>query len=158
MATIVTNDDFVNACNYLVSQGQLQVSGVRVIRASERVVYDETDHEDGNGKKVLTDITPGTPTLEAALDNAILEFTTTSAIEIVQANSDSQAASIPAWASWNEAAALAWHDTNITDEFPVGNLTEANALLQTMATENRNMIRMIIAMRNKLWPNLEDNT
>ena len=78
--------------------------------------------------------------------------------EIVQAASDSQAASIPAWASWSEAAALAWHDTNITNELPVANLTEANALLQTMATENRNMIRMIIAMRNKLWPNLEDSS
>jgi len=88
MARIITNDDFVNACNYLVSQGQLQVSGVRVIRASERVVYDETDHEDGNGKKVLSNITPDTPTLETTLDNALIAITGT--LEVESALSDLQ--------------------------------------------------------------------
>lgn len=62
MATINSNDDFVNACNYLIAQGQLTVTVARFIDASARKVYDETTP--------VTDITPDTATLETALDNA----------------------------------------------------------------------------------------
>lgn len=65
MATITTNDDFVNACNYLIAQGQLASIGARFIDAVNRVVIDEDNN---------SNITPNTATLEAALDSANTEI------------------------------------------------------------------------------------
>lgn len=76
MATISSNDDFVNACNHLITQGQLPVTVARFIDATARKVYDETTP--------LTDITPDTATLETALDSANAEI-------VVQASETTQA-------------------------------------------------------------------
>ena len=74
-------------------------------------------------------------------------------------------ANIPGWATWTEAEALAWHDVNIAD--PIENapvVTSQNAvqvlqgvvdMLRIMEDENRALVRMALAMRNKIWPNLE---
>jgi len=76
---------------------------------------------------------------------------------------------IPGWATWTEAEALAWATTNLVDQvtalaavLPVANLTEANdALAEIYATLDKLVVaqqaqaRMLIAIRNKLWPDLE---
>jgi len=50
---------------------------------------------------------------------------------------------IPGWTTWDEQQALDWIDTDVTD------LDSAKQALSAMA-------RMIVAMRNKLWPELQD--
>ena len=50
-------------------------------------------------------------------------------------------ANIPGWATYTEAQALAWIDTNVTD------LASAKRALRAMA-------RMLVALRDAQWPNL----
>jgi hypothetical protein len=75
-------------------------------------------------------------------------------------------ANIPGWATWTEAEALAWHDTNITTPLSnVPTVTTANAvavlqgivdlLRDYTAVEDRAQVQMLLALRNKIWPNLE---
>ena len=60
---------------------------------------------------------------------------------------DTQARDIPGWASWTEAEVLAWLDTNVEPE--IGTIApETYKALKAMA-------RMIVALRNKTWPQLE---
>ncbi len=82
------------------------------------------------------------------------------------------ASAIPGWATWTEAEAAAWYDTNVTaliDAIPdVSNLTptafQNNAqlivaqmqdIITAQAAVIRNLARMLIAMHNKTWPELE---
>lgn len=69
MAQILTDDNFADACNHLIAQGQLPVQGARFIDRTARKVIDE--RIGGN-----VDITPDTPTLESALDAATVTLTT----------------------------------------------------------------------------------
>lgn len=78
------------------------------------------------------------------------------AAETVQANAKVQAQNIPNWASWTEAEALAWHDANIANALPVANLSSANTVLARLEQENRALIRMVIALRNQAWSDLQD--
>jgi hypothetical protein len=65
--TLIENDnDFIQACDYLVTQDLLPVQGSRFVDPFARKVFDER----GTGIENLIDITPDTPTLEAALDSA----------------------------------------------------------------------------------------
>jgi hypothetical protein len=89
----------------------------------------------------------------AAYDPALL--TDGERAQAVRQAAQSAAQNIPGWASWTEEEALAWHDTNIADALPVANLAEANAVLDRLAAENRAILRMLLAARNQLWPNLE---
>lgn len=107
---------------------------------------------DGTG----ANITPSLATLEAALDSANAAVVVKAAQVAVQANAKAQAAAIPSWAEWTEAEALAWHDTNITNALPVANLAAANVVLDRLATENRALIRMVIALRNQVWSDLQE--
>jgi hypothetical protein len=68
MATITSNDDFVNAISYLISVNHLsvQVQGERFINPAARQLWDERGAANGG----IVDITPDAATLEAALDNA----------------------------------------------------------------------------------------
>ena len=52
---------------------------------------------------------------------------------------------IAGWATWTEAGAIAWIDANVTD------LASAITALKAMA-------RMVIAVRNRLWPDLEGSS
>ena len=61
----------------------------------------------------------------------------------VQQESDNQAASIPGWASWTEQQTLDWIDANVDD-------------LVSAKTAIKAMTRMLIALRNKTWPNLQE--
>ena len=59
-----------------------------------------------------------------------------------QEESGAQAASIPGWATWTEQESLDWIDLNVTD------LDSAKQAIKAMT-------RMLLALRNKNWPNLE---
>jgi hypothetical protein len=64
-------------------------------------------------------------------------------VATVASAADGHAANIPGWATWPEAKALAWIDGNVTD------LASAKVALKAMA-------RMLVALRNKTWPRLEE--
>lgn len=74
----------------------------------------------------------------------------------VEAGAKTQAASIPNWATWTEAQALAWHDANIGNAIaPIANLADAKAVLAQVAAENRALVRMVLALRNKTFSDLQ---
>lgn len=54
---------------------------------------------------------------------------------------DTLAANVPGWASWSEAEALSYIDDNLTD------LASARTIIKAQT-------RMLLAMRDKLWPHL----
>lgn len=149
MSAIISTEDFRKAVAYLQSTnyfGAVVLSlNIGDIVAECEVLDDDT----------LTDITPDTATLESALDSANAQLTEQAAVATVQANAKTQAAAIPSWASWTEAEALAWHDANIATQLPVANLAAANTVLAKMEQENRALIRMVIALRNQLYPDLQ---
>lgn len=66
-----------------------------------------------------------------------------------------QAGAIAGWARTSEPDALAWHDANI--RAPLDALADGpqKTLLQAMATEQRAILRLVIALRNRTWPHLE---
>lgn len=149
MATLQTTEDFRKAISYLQNVNHfgnvtLQMNIGDTVAECE-VLDDDT----------LTDITPDTATLEAALDSANAALTEQAAQATVQANAKVQASAIPNWATWTEAEALAWHDTNIANALPVANLAAANVVLDRLATENRALVRMVIALRNQVWSDLQ---
>lgn len=76
---------------------------------------------------------------------------------VVQASAKTQAAAIPNWATWDEAQVLTWFDTNITNALPAANLAAANVVLGNMATAQRAMARMIVALRNAQYPDLQSD-
>ena len=89
---------------------------------------------------------------------------------LVETNSQTHATNIPGWATWDEATALAWHDSNVGDVIDavpadITGLTQLQlvsviqALVTTVKaldTENHAMVRMIVALRNKNFPNLQE--
>lgn len=135
MAQIITDNDFREAVRVLVEGGQLPVAGQRFVNASERAVYDE---QPGN----LVNITPDTATLEAALDDANIEAVIEAQVDAVQDGAKAQASTIPAWATFTEAQALAYIDANVND------LASAIVVLKALT-------RMVIALRNQQWPDLQ---
>jgi len=94
-----------------------------------------------------------------------------SAAAVLEA-SINKVSTIPGWASWTEDMAIDWLNTNITDTLNTvpdidglapavfqGNAQAINARWQDVITAQATVImalvRMVLAMRNKLWPNLE---
>ena len=81
--------------------------------------------------------------------------------------SDTAAANIPNWATWTEAQVLAWFATNVDTPLAATipatiTLVQARSILaslqtimQAMATADEAKARMIVALRNKTWPNLQ---
>ena len=63
--------------------------------------------------------------------------------ETAKKGAKAQAGGVPNWATWDEATALAWFDANVT--------TAADALPVMRA-----MIRLLVALRNETWPDLQD--
>lgn len=66
------------------------------------------------------------------------------------------AAAIPSWATWTEAQALAWLDGHVssTQVSAISSLAEAKAVLADMATLNRALVRLVVALRDHSWPEL----
>jgi hypothetical protein len=76
---------------------------------------------------------------------------------IVQAAAKAQAAAIPNWATWTAEQALTWHDANVKAPIDAATtLAQAKAAMQKLEAENRALIQMIVAMRNQLWPGLQN--
>jgi hypothetical protein len=59
-----------------------------------------------------------------------------------QMDAEASVASIPNWATWTETEALAWFDANVVDA-------------PTAIQVERALVRLVLALRNKNWPNLE---
>lgn len=71
---------------------------------------------------------------------------------------DDDLRAIPGWATWTEAQALAWWTTNLADTQvdAVANLADAKALMKKQNAAIKSMVRMLIAMRNRMFPQLPD--
>ncbi|MBN1122790.1 MAG: hypothetical protein JXJ17_17065 [Anaerolineae bacterium] len=95
-------------------------------------------HDDPDGSiqtLVIAEFSNHDPSLtEAQLADAAKELT--------EANAKADAASIPGWASWTEAEAVAWVDGHVT------NLEGAKQALSALS-------RLVVALRNKTWPGLQ---
>lgn len=66
------------------------------------------------------------------------------------------AKNIPNWATWDEATALAWFDPKLNDAGvdAIASLAAAKPILKDLITVNRALIRMVIALRDNSWPDL----
>ena len=95
-------------------------------------------------------------------------------IDAVQTGAETDAQSIPGWATWNKISANDWFSTNVESllsEIPdVDGLTPTQfqsnaqsiiAQMQDIITNQATVIKalglMIIALRNDTWPNLEEH-
>ena len=91
---------------------------------------------------------------------------------LVQDGAEAQAGNIPNWATWTEAQALAWLQTNVVDILDavpdIEGLTptawtnnsqnivgQFQDVITTQTTVIISLARMIIALRNKSFPGLE---
>lgn len=75
----------------------------------------------------------------------------------VEANSESDITAIPNWAHWDEETVLAWIEahTGETKVNAITNLPQAKAVLLDMSTQLTALSRLCVALRNKVYPNLE---
>lgn len=66
------------------------------------------------------------------------------------------ARNIPNWATWDEAQVLVWMDANLSDAavdaltIPAG----AKTIIKTQNTMLRALARMVVALRDDTWPDL----
>jgi len=65
---------------------------------------------------------------------------------------------VPGWATWTEAQALDWWNTNLSDAQAdaIANLADAKAMLKKQNAALKSMARMLIAMRNRLFPGMPE--
>ncbi len=133
---------FRDAIAHLIKTGNLIVSGERFLDASNLKVYDETYINRVRTSQI--DITPDENTLNQALIDLADSQQVQADIDTVQSSAKSQVQNIPSWANWTETETLDHIDTNITD------LASAKVVIRAMA-------RMLIALRNQEWPELEGN-
>jgi hypothetical protein len=68
------------------------------------------------------------------------------------------AKNVPSWSAWSEADALDWWNANLSDTQTdaIANLTDAKAILKKQNAALKAMARMLIAMRDRLWPTLPE--
>jgi hypothetical protein len=87
-----------------------------------------------------------TPAQQAALDQAA-----------VVEGAHTQALNIPNWATWDEAAVLTWINahTSATQVDAITNLATAKTVIADMCIQLRALSRMVVALRNKSWPDLQ---
>lgn len=151
-----TRKEFQNAISYLSSQNAIVFSNELFLDANARKLYDESHNESTGVRISNVDITPDEPTLTQALVDLAIQESNQQSSNAVQAGAKAQMQAIPNWASWTEAQALNFYDVNVTDEITnVTNLAEAKAMLAQMATAQRNIIRMTIALRNEALSDLQ---
>lgn len=67
------------------------------------------------------------------------------------------AAAIPNWASWTQVDFQTWYNANIspTQINAVTSLAEAKPILLKQSAAIEALAKMVIAMRNQLWPDLQ---
>jgi hypothetical protein len=78
--------------------------------------------------------------------------------DAVQSGAQAQAAAIPSFAFWTEQRGLDWIANHIGPARIDGitNLAEAKAVMNDQTIAFEALWRMIVAMRNQLWPNLQE--
>ncbi len=102
--------------------------------------YELLDWRDkAQAKPKLAEIEAAWPDVEAAL---LAEQQAAVKVEATLAESVTQSAAIPGWATWTEQQVIDHIQTNVTD------LASAKTVLIAMA-------RMLVALRNRNWPNLQ---
>lgn len=74
------------------------------------------------------------------------------------ANAEAAAANIPNWAGWSQAEWTAYFNANIssTQVTAITSLAEAKVVLGKMSTVIDSLAKMEIALRNRVFPRLED--
>jgi hypothetical protein len=65
-------------------------------------------------------------------------------IAATEADAETRMQAVPGWATWTEAEALVWFDTNIT---PLAIPADVKTLLRAYG-------RVLLALRDKTWPEL----
>lgn len=77
--------------------------------------------------------------------------------ELRKINAAGIAKSIPNWATWTQAQADAWYQTNIRDPFTAATTLAAMKLvIGTMINVLWAVIQMVLALRDENWPDLPD--
>jgi hypothetical protein len=132
----------------------------QVMTAAGLPVVDATEHEGVVNASFTRGLTP----MEWAT-----YLTLTNPAAARQEASKAQAAAIPGWATWDETQAQAWVDTNIGNPLAAGRATLPTTLtlvtvrvvilailtiLDQMLVMLWSMARLVIALRNKTFPNL----
>ena len=109
------------------------------------------------GEEVRVDYTDGaTPGEISTGASLVAAHVPSNLLDVVQ-EGDENVASIPGWASWSESTADAWYQTNVRDPFDAATtFATMKAVVGTIITVQWALIRMIIALRNKTWPNLQN--
>ena len=71
---------------------------------------------------------------------------------------EAHARAIPTWATWDETQALDWWEANLSDGQVdlIANLADAKVMLKKQNSAIRAMARLLIAMRDRLWPHLPE--
>ncbi len=92
--------------------------------------------------EIAVDTDVALTTGQIAAVQAILDAHVARDYSQISADSETTVSNIPNWATWTEAEALAWFDANVTD-------------FDSARTVLRALVRIVLAMRNRLWPNLE---
>lgn len=67
------------------------------------------------------------------------------------------ASNIPNWAHWTETEADAWYQTNVRDPFgAAATLVTMKVVIGTIIQVQWATIRLVIALRNQTWPQLQN--
>ncbi len=132
----LTKEQFRSAIGYLRQTDALSSIGVIFLDANNQRVLDEGDNN--------ADITPNDTILNQALVDFAEQQVNEEAQENIRSEARAQVQNIPNWATWTEVETLDHIDTNVTD------LASAKVVIRAMA-------RMLIALRNERWPDLEGN-
>lgn len=78
-------------------------------------------------------------------------------VKPVEQDATERAQNIPGWATWDEDQVLAWIDSNISAPLAAATtLAEAKVVLGKMDTAMQAMARLLVALRDKTWPGLND--
>ncbi len=101
-------------------------------------------------KPTLSEVLAIWPTIQA-------EIAAISADATLQQAAKTVAAAIPNWATWSQANFQAWYDANIspTQINAVTSLAEAKPILLKQSAAIEALSKMVIAIRNQLWPDLQ---
>jgi hypothetical protein len=154
-----TGDVLVDVLHRDISAVPIAIIGVSWKQIDELVMV---DYEDTT-----------TPADRAAGAAIVAAHVPVDPLVVIQENAYTNANNIPGWAHWTEPEAETWWDTNIDtplddartdiDGLSTLNLTVFKAvmnglldILEPMSTMMWAMARMLIALRDKQWPNLSN--
>jgi hypothetical protein len=74
---------------------------------------------------------------------------------MLRVNAQESAKNIPSWATWTEAEADAWYQTNIRTPFAAAStLAAMKAVIGTIITVQWATIRLVLALRDHNWLDL----